>query len=663
MNNLSCQEIDHHHYQKFISNTPHSAFQELQWLDLVARHYSCEIRLLGCYEKDKLIAVIPLMGRHMGPFQIWGSPLRKIPIPPSTCFCAPSSQWQPALSCLEQWLSTSRLKYIQITLPPGSTLSSRRWKSEQLDNLELKLDPPLGILWSQLSVRAHWCSNPQFLRHHSKMLEDTYGPQGRPPHIYSCFYEDLCRTRNEHHLSVLYATHKGTYVASIWAVRDSTTCYYWDAAATSSGRKLNANHLCCCYLLWAKVECQPPADVAPHSIGTRFRRDSHWWGRQFTPWHRPFQAFHGWRPCVTADSLPLHPSFWSRITRLSFMEPLEEIHQAPVHNQNPYLMSKLDNSRYQPPMPHRYRLPPLVQPNWRPGDLIHFSPQAPEELADQLCKRYGVKHCLLLDRARSGLYLLCKAFGMNGEWIISPLMHRPTTVLLKQSCAGIALADVDEHFCIDPASVENMVGPSSCAILATHLYGKSADMLALRKVADRHGLLLIENAVHMAGGFNIGGKNISSWADATLLSFNVDKPLGAILGGALLTNRDDIWNAVRGKVRETNSIKVPLERIYRAYAAYRLKPLIAYSPLGRRFRSLKDGVLEIESFPTNQYGHYIPKKPHLLQAVIALQCSRREPEVIRRRRENADKLSSLLRSLQGIRLPLRNRSATRTAGD
>jgi len=314
-------------------------------------------------------------------------------------------------------------------------------------------------------------------------------------------------------------------------------------------------------------------------------------------------------------------------------------------------MSKLDNSRYQPPMPHRYRLPPLVQPNWRPGDLIHFSPQAPEELADQLCKRYGVKHCLLLDRARSGLYLLCKAFGMNGEWIISPLMHRPTTVLLKQSCAGIALADVDEHFCIDPASVENMVGPSSCAILATHLYGKSADMLALRKVADRHGLLLIENAVHMAGGFNIGGKNISSWADATLLSFNVDKPLGAILGGALLTNRDDIWNAVRGKVRETNSIKVPLERIYRAYAAYRLKPLIAYSPLGRRFRSLKDGVLEIESFPTNQYGHYIPKKPHLLQAVIALQCSRREPEVIRRRRENADKLSSLLRSLQGIRLP------------
>jgi len=267
MNNLSCQEIDHHHYQKFISNTPHSAFQELQWLDLVARHYSCEIRLLGCYEKDKLIAVIPLMGRHMGPFQIWGSPLRKIPIPPSTCFCAPSSQWQPALSCLEQWLSTSRLKYIQITLPPGSTLSSRRWKSEQLDNLELKLDPPLGILWSQLStlprrcvrkavrngVRAHWCCSPQFLKHHSKMLKDTYGPQGRPPHIYGGFYEDLCRTRNEHHLSVLYATYKGTYIASIWVIRDSTTCYYWDAAATSSGRKLNANHLLVWLLIrWAK---------------------------------------------------------------------------------------------------------------------------------------------------------------------------------------------------------------------------------------------------------------------------------------------------------------------------------------------------------------------------------------------------------------------------
>lgn len=308
--------------------------------------------------------------------------------------------------------------------------------------------------------------------------------------------------------------------------------------------------------------------------------------------------------------------------------------------------------RLQPPKPPRYRLPPVVQPVWRVSDLVLGNACAAlEELKAELCARYGVRHCLLLDRARSGAYLLCKAFGLSGEWIVTSLMHRPSLVLLQNSCAGVAFADVDEHMTIDPASVERLIGPSVSAILATHTYGKAADVAALRAVADRHNVFLVENAVHMASGERVQDRLLGSWGDATLLSFNVDKPLGAILGGALLTNRDDVWSALGAvELGPPNDVEMR-ERIRTTFIAYRLKPLVLHLPAGRRHRSANDGVAEIEHFDIGTYRRYAPRRIHPLQAKVALACLGREHELVARRRRNADRLRAALASVPGLRLP------------
>lgn len=310
-------------------------------------------------------------------------------------------------------------------------------------------------------------------------------------------------------------------------------------------------------------------------------------------------------------------------------------------------------SRVQPGKPSTYRLPPVVQPQWHWWDLFGDSHiDSTHALRRELCERYGVKYCLLLDRARSGIFLLCKAFGLDGEWIMTSLMHRPTAVVLANHSAGLVFADVDEHMTIAPTSAERMISSRTSAILATHTYGKAADVVALRLLADKHGVALIENAVHLASNCKVSGKSLGAWGDASLLSFNVDKPLGGILGGALLTNRDDIWNAVsKYELGPPNTWEM-YERIKTTYTAYRLKPLFLKLPSGRKHRGQVDGVAEIEHFDIRTYQRFTPRRIHTLQARVALFCLRREPEVILSRASHAQALNNRLQVDKRFSLPM-----------
>ncbi|MFC3650341.1 DegT/DnrJ/EryC1/StrS family aminotransferase [Dyella humi] len=299
--------------------------------------------------------------------------------------------------------------------------------------------------------------------------------------------------------------------------------------------------------------------------------------------------------------------------------------------------------RLQPAKPSHYLLSPVVQPQWRLSDLWHRSATDElEALRQRLCESYGVRHCLLLDRARSGLYLLCRAFGLNREWILTSVMHRPSAVVLSNHSSGLAFADINEDMTIDPVSVERLLTPRSCAILATHTYGKAADVIALRALADKHGLVLIENAVHMAGKYQVHGQTLGSWGDAAIVSFNVDKPLGGILGGALLTNRDDIWQAVSTQQLGPPNTKEMRERIRTTFTAYRLKPLILRLPAGREHRAAADGLTEIESFGLSTYQRYTPRQIHPTQARVALSCMDREKHSVEQRTDNAEKLNRQL---------------------
>src|SRR5262249_5043203 len=108
--------------------------------------------------------------------------------------------------------------------------------------------------------------------------------------------------------------------------------------------------------------------------------------------------------------------------------------------------------------------------------------------------------------------------------------------------------------CIDPAKIEAAITPKTKAIVPVHLYGQCADMPALKKIAEKHKLRLIEDNAQAIGARGDGFK-IGQLSDTATVSFIIQKNLGCFGdGGALITNNPDIDARVR-KLRNHGSDK------------------------------------------------------------------------------------------------------------
>ncbi|OKI00832.1 hypothetical protein A6A06_18135 [Streptomyces sp. CB02923] len=95
------------------------------------------------------------------------------------------------------------------------------------------------------------------------------------------------------------------------------------------------------------------------------------------------------------------------------------------------------------------------------------------------------------------------------------------------------LAEVDESLTLDPDDVERRITPRTRAIMAVHMLGASCDMERLRKIADRHGVLLLEDAAQACGG-SYRGARLGTIGDAGAYSFNPFKVITCGEGGVAL---------------------------------------------------------------------------------------------------------------------------------
>ncbi len=102
------------------------------------------------------------------------------------------------------------------------------------------------------------------------------------------------------------------------------------------------------------------------------------------------------------------------------------------------------------------------------------------------------------------------------------------------------LVDIDpQTWSLDANHLEEAVSSSTRAILVSHLHGGLADMRAIRQLADRHGLFVIEDACQSPGAV-VQGRHAGTWGDVGVLSFGGSKLLSAGRGGAILTRQEEL---------------------------------------------------------------------------------------------------------------------------
>jgi dTDP-4-amino-4,6-dideoxygalactose transaminase len=149
----------------------------------------------------------------------------------------------------------------------------------------------------------------------------------------------------------------------------------------------------------------------------------------------------------------------------------------------------------------------------------------------------GAPYAVALNSCTAGLHLslLASRIGPGDEVITTPLTFCATANVIVNVGATPVFADVDPATGnLDPAAAEAAITSRTRAIIPVHYGGRPADVRAFRRLAARHGLVIIEDAAHCIEGA-VGGRKIGTTADFTSFSFYATKNLTTGDGGMVTT--------------------------------------------------------------------------------------------------------------------------------
>lgn len=175
----------------------------------------------------------------------------------------------------------------------------------------------------------------------------------------------------------------------------------------------------------------------------------------------------------------------------------------------------------------------------------------------ELADLHGTKYAIGVGNGTDALWLTFLALGIGpgDECITTTNTFFATAEAIWIAGATAVFVDSDPHTnCINPRKIEAAITPRTKALVPVHLYGQCADMKSIRKIADKHHLLVIEDNAQGIGAHGDGFK-IAELSDAATISFIIQKNLGTFGdGGAVVTNNTEVDRIVR-KLRNHGSDK------------------------------------------------------------------------------------------------------------
>ena len=166
-----------------------------------------------------------------------------------------------------------------------------------------------------------------------------------------------------------------------------------------------------------------------------------------------------------------------------------------------------------------------------------------KQFEKELAAFHGMKYAIGTGNGTDAIWLALMALGIGpgDEVITHPNTFFATAEAIWIAGATAVFVDCDPQTkCIDPRKIEAAITPKTKAIIPVHLYGQLADMPAIKKIADKHQLFVIEDnaqAIDAAGDtFKVG-----ELSDAATTSFIIQKNLGTFGdSGAIVTNNEPV---------------------------------------------------------------------------------------------------------------------------
>ncbi len=211
--------------------------------------------------------------------------------------------------------------------------------------------------------------------------------------------------------------------------------------------------------------------------------------------------------------------------------------------------------------------PSASSPQWRvPLAEVDFGPEEPAAVLAVLKSRWlsmgavtkafedefaafcGAKHAFALTNATAALHLSCLAAGVgSGDEVILPsLTFVATANAIRYTGAKPVFADVNSlnDWTLSPEAAEALITPRTRAIMLMHYAGYACNISAFQALAEKHNLILLEDAAHAVGG-TLNNQHLGTFGQSGSYSFFPNKNMTTAEGGMLVTNDDAIAEKFR----------------------------------------------------------------------------------------------------------------------
>lgn len=169
-----------------------------------------------------------------------------------------------------------------------------------------------------------------------------------------------------------------------------------------------------------------------------------------------------------------------------------------------------------------------------------------ERFEEAFAEYVGVKHAISLPHCTAAIHLSLVAMGVgSGDEVIVPdITWIASSAPISYVGATPVFADVDrETWCLSAASFEACITPKTKVVIPVNVYGGIPDYDAIRAIADKHGIAIIEDAAESIGS-EYKGRKSGSFGDTGVFSFHGSKTVTTGEGGMLVTNNTALYDRI-----------------------------------------------------------------------------------------------------------------------
>lgn len=180
------------------------------------------------------------------------------------------------------------------------------------------------------------------------------------------------------------------------------------------------------------------------------------------------------------------------------------------------------------------------------SDFLTTGPKV-EEFESSICEKIGSKYAVAVANGTAALHIACMSAGIEegDEVITSPITFAASSNAILYCKGKPVFSDINSKTLnMDIDDIEKNITKKTKAIIPVHLTGEPCEMDRIQEIAQKHGLIVIEDAAHALGA-EYKGKKIGSISDMTEFSLHPVKNITTGEGGVVTTNSKEIYEKLK----------------------------------------------------------------------------------------------------------------------